>query len=358
MNPYVVKLLIQYRKPIMQVVLGFFVFIIVSFLLIFNRESIEDGGIATDTQNLSAEVLRYKPLVEKYAKQYGGSEYVPYILALMQVESGGRGGDPMQASESLEILLARVSQPEILRYLAENRGKQSISPTSAKRVEEVTEYQEEELYQSFQDSQETDHANDRLESKRAFEEERQELAEQNKQKISKKSTNTRTKEIPNSKALTAEWKNKYVLILAGFVVLLFLLNGFLFWRQSTLANKLEVWQTKAEKAVTLVEKQPKIDTTSRFFLASYFSQAKEAPYKEGLKKFVGTSVEKWERPSGELNSMFLYEINEEKKGTEVNYILTISEEKTTKIKKISFHMKEKEGTILVVSQPKIEDFSW
>ncbi|EMF0527845.1 hypothetical protein ACKO6X_002613 [Enterococcus hirae] len=261
-------------------------------------------------------------------------------------------------TDVLEILLARVSQPEILRYLAENRGKQSISPTSAKRVEEVTEYQEEELYQSFQDSQETDHANDRLESKRAFEEERQELAEQNKQKISKKSTNTRTKEIPNSKALTAEWKNKYVLILAGFVVLLFLLNGFLFWRQSTLANKLEVWQTKAEKAVTLVEKQPKIDTTSRFFLASYFSQAKEAPYKEGLKKFVGTSVEKWERPSGELNSMFLYEINEEKKGTEVNYILTISEEKTTKIKKISFHMKEKEGTILVVSQPKIEDFSW
>ncbi|MGM0229054.1 hypothetical protein IGJ28_001116 [Enterococcus sp. AZ091] len=111
MNPYVVKLLIQYRKPIMQVVIGFFVFIIVSFLLIFNRESIENEGIATDTQNLSAEVLRYKPLVEKYAKQYGGSEYVPYILALMQVESGGRGGDPMQSSESLGLPPNTIQDP-------------------------------------------------------------------------------------------------------------------------------------------------------------------------------------------------------------------------------------------------------
>lgn len=111
MNPYVVKLFIQYRKPIIQVVIGFFVFIIVSFLLIFNRESIEDGGIATDTQNLSAEVLKYKPLVEKYAKQYAGSEYVPYILALMQVESGGRGGDPMQSSESLGLPPNTIQDP-------------------------------------------------------------------------------------------------------------------------------------------------------------------------------------------------------------------------------------------------------
>ncbi|NBA38128.1 hypothetical protein GVK96_01155 [Enterococcus hirae] len=261
-------------------------------------------------------------------------------------------------TDVLEILLARVSQPEILRYLLENRGKQSSPTTSAKKVEEAMEEQEEEPDQSFQDSQEMERVNDRLETKCVFEEERHELSRQNERQITKKPTKTRTKEISNSKSLTAEWKNKYVLVLAGLVLFLFLLNSFLFWKQSMLVNKLETWQTKAEKEVTLVEKQPKIDTTSRFFLASYFSQAKEMQYKEGLKKFVGTSVEKWERPSGELNSMFLYVINEEKKGIEVNYILTISEEKTTQIKKISFYMKEKDGTILVVSQPKIEDFSW
>ncbi len=259
-------------------------------------------------------------------------------------------------TDVLEILLARVSQPEILRYLAENRGKQSISPASAKKVEEVMEYQEEEPYQSFQDSQEMAHANDRLETKRAFEEERQELAEQNKQKISKKPTNTRKKEIPKSKALTTEWKNKYVLILVGLVVLLFLMNGFLFWKQSTLANKLENWQMETEKQVTLVEKQPKIDTTSRFFLASYFSQAKETPYKEGLEQFVETSIENWKRPTGEVSSMFLYEIKEEKQKIKVSYLVTIQEDKKTSVKKISFYYNKKNNTI--ISEPKIEGFSW
>lgn len=253
-------------------------------------------------------------------------------------------------TDVLEILLARVSQPEILRYLAENRGKQSSSPASF----EAGEVQEEEPEQSVKEFQEVSHTKEQIES----EEEQYELPVQNTRKDVKKSTKKLSKQLQTSRPSTEEWKNKSILILAGLVVLLFLLNGFLFLRQSTLANKLEAWQTKAEKEVTLVEKQPKIDTTSRFFLANYFSRAKEAQYKEGLKKFVGTSVEKWERPSGELNSMFLYEINEEKKKIEVNYILTIKEEKATKVKKISFHVKNKENTILVVSQPKIEDFSW
>ncbi len=52
------------------------------------------------TANVSAEVLQHQPLVEKYASQYGISEYVGIMLALMQQESGGRGNDPMQSSES------------------------------------------------------------------------------------------------------------------------------------------------------------------------------------------------------------------------------------------------------------------
>ncbi|EMF0379784.1 hypothetical protein G9L34_002088 [Enterococcus hirae] len=258
-------------------------------------------------------------------------------------------------TDVLEILLARVSQPEILRYLAENRGKQSSLPTSSKGVVDA---QKEEPEQSFQEDQEVYHTKDLIESEPIYEEEHHELSGQNTRKNTKKSTKTLSKQMSTPRVSTAEWKNKYVLILAGLVVLLFLLNGFLFWRQSTLANKLENWQMETEKEVTLAENQPKIDTTSRFFLANYFSQAKEAQYKEGLKKFVEPSVEKWKRPSGELNSMFLYEINEEKKKIEVNYILTIKEEKATKVKKISFHVKNKENTVLVVSQPKIEDFSW
>ncbi len=48
---------------------------------------------------VSAEVEAYTPVIQKYAKEYGISQYVELIKAVMMQESGGRGTDPMQASE-------------------------------------------------------------------------------------------------------------------------------------------------------------------------------------------------------------------------------------------------------------------
>lgn len=50
---------------------------------------------------LNQQIWEYKPLVEKYAKQHGIEEQTNTILAMMMQESGGRGNDPMQSSESL-----------------------------------------------------------------------------------------------------------------------------------------------------------------------------------------------------------------------------------------------------------------
>jgi hypothetical protein len=54
---------------------------------------------STETLPLSAEVNTYEPVIRKYAKQYGIPDYVLLIQAVMMQESGGRGNDPMQASE-------------------------------------------------------------------------------------------------------------------------------------------------------------------------------------------------------------------------------------------------------------------
>lgn len=54
---------------------------------------------STETLPLSAEVEAYEPVIRKYAKQYGIADYVLLIQAVMMQESGGRGNDPMQASE-------------------------------------------------------------------------------------------------------------------------------------------------------------------------------------------------------------------------------------------------------------------
>lgn len=57
------------------------------------------GSESTSYTPVSAEVEAYEPLIQKYAKQHGIPEYVELIKAVMMQESGGRGNDPMQASE-------------------------------------------------------------------------------------------------------------------------------------------------------------------------------------------------------------------------------------------------------------------
>lgn len=56
-------------------------------------------GSSQSSEPLSAEVLAHTPAIQRYASEFGISEYVPVIQAIMMQESGGRGTDPMQTSE-------------------------------------------------------------------------------------------------------------------------------------------------------------------------------------------------------------------------------------------------------------------
>jgi murein DD-endopeptidase MepM/ murein hydrolase activator NlpD len=71
------------------------------------NNTLEEG-----TANVSQNVLRHKATVEKYAKEYEVSEYVSVLLAMMMQESGGKGEDPMQASESLCGTVGCISNAE------------------------------------------------------------------------------------------------------------------------------------------------------------------------------------------------------------------------------------------------------
>ena len=48
---------------------------------------------------VSPEVEAYTPVIQKYADEYGIPQYTELIKAIMMQESGGKGSDPMQASE-------------------------------------------------------------------------------------------------------------------------------------------------------------------------------------------------------------------------------------------------------------------
>ena len=87
------------------------------FLFIITADDEESGTSSFEFSgmNLSPEVLKHQPTVEKYARQYGIEDYVDYLLAIMQVESGGTATDVMQSSESLGLPPNSLSTEESIR---------------------------------------------------------------------------------------------------------------------------------------------------------------------------------------------------------------------------------------------------
>lgn len=75
------------------------VMIIVAIALFGGAMSITGGTNGSVYTEVSAAVQAYEPIIRQYAIQYGIPEYVELIKAVMMQESGGEGGDPMQAAE-------------------------------------------------------------------------------------------------------------------------------------------------------------------------------------------------------------------------------------------------------------------
>ena len=88
----------------------------------------DDSGSGTGSGmyigvNLSPEVLAHQPMVEKYARQNGISDYVYILLAIIQVESEGKLEDVMQSSESAGLPVNSLSTEDSIKqgckYFAE-----------------------------------------------------------------------------------------------------------------------------------------------------------------------------------------------------------------------------------------------
>lgn len=96
-------------------VLAAFFVMLLFVAVMFSDEENGDSNIKYGGVSVSAEVLAYEPLVEKYAKEYKISEYVNYLLAIMEVESGGKLQDVMQSSESEGLPANTLSAEESIK---------------------------------------------------------------------------------------------------------------------------------------------------------------------------------------------------------------------------------------------------
>lgn len=80
--------------------MGLIILVVITLFIGVFASLSDDGGINSEIEPLSAEVLAYEETITKYAEQYKIEEYVPILEAIMMQESGGKGNDPMQSSES------------------------------------------------------------------------------------------------------------------------------------------------------------------------------------------------------------------------------------------------------------------
>lgn len=98
-----VKAIIAGTKALISAIVvgGWIAVVIILIVVLFGcAVSLFGGGGESNAYTpVSAEVEAYEPLIRQYAKQHGIPEYTELIKAVMMQESGGRGSDPMQASE-------------------------------------------------------------------------------------------------------------------------------------------------------------------------------------------------------------------------------------------------------------------
>lgn len=111
---FVVTTLLRNWKPVVIILaLLFFIPLILVFAPFVQNESTPEapeGGIGGQAE-VSESVRRYEPVISEYAAKYGVEGYVEILLAKMMQESGGRGGDPMQSSESLGFPPNTITNP-------------------------------------------------------------------------------------------------------------------------------------------------------------------------------------------------------------------------------------------------------
>ena len=98
------------KKKVLTVSLGF-IFILAALSIAFFIWL----TAATGKKKPSPEVTAYKDTVEKYAAQYGLEDWTDIMLAIMQVESRGRGSDVMQSSESADLPVNSLNPEESIK---------------------------------------------------------------------------------------------------------------------------------------------------------------------------------------------------------------------------------------------------
>ncbi|MFP7478698.1 lysozyme family protein [Terribacillus saccharophilus] len=111
--------------------LGLFFLLFVLSVVVENDSDEQQGR-----RVLSGDVLAYRDTIEQELAKSGQESLAPLVLSIMMQESGGRGNDPMQSSESRCGEVGCIEDPEesvaygidhFLRMLEEANGEEAVA---------------------------------------------------------------------------------------------------------------------------------------------------------------------------------------------------------------------------------------
>lgn len=84
---------------------------------------------------ISDDVAKYTPVLRKELEKVNLEEYTVVLAAIMQQESRGKGGDPMQASESAGLAPNTISDPQQSIRQGVKHFKNTLSYGTSKKVD-------------------------------------------------------------------------------------------------------------------------------------------------------------------------------------------------------------------------------
>ncbi|UOK57673.1 lysozyme family protein [Metabacillus hrfriensis] len=118
--------------------IGFLLVVFFGFFILTILYSEETKQPAFYPSDAFENVKKYEPLISKELAEYQLEEYTPLVLALMQQESKGVGGDPMQASESAGLPRNTIEDPAKSIEQGVKYFQKSLQYGKERNVDELT----------------------------------------------------------------------------------------------------------------------------------------------------------------------------------------------------------------------------
>lgn len=81
-------------------------------LAMFQNYFQQPGSLQLEKSDPFANVKKYRPLIQDELAKYNLETHTTVLVALMQQESRGKGGDPMQSSESAGLARNTITDPK------------------------------------------------------------------------------------------------------------------------------------------------------------------------------------------------------------------------------------------------------